>query len=225
MAVKSGKGLSGKLLVLLGLILIIFCTVYIVIDIVNKGDASGQIEQIGTISQQNKTDAQKALQEVQDLKRKVSDQITHLERQSQKLERAIAQMSFEIKDTGIKWHKNPATGSMYCLTPYPLPWHHAQSWAKEQGGNLVMINDKQENEWIVKTFGGTTQYWIGLTDEASEGKWFWTIGAPAQFFNWYQGEPDNYKDQQHYGIINNIEPGKWNDVAANEPRLGIVEKK
>lgn len=225
MARKPGKGLLGKGLTAFGVILIIFCSVYIVMDIMAKSSDDSKINVIGTTVEKASSDLEKVSKEIDSLEKNVARQISDLQRENQKLQRAIAEMSFKIKDTGADWKKNYKTGSSYCLTPYPLPWHLAQDWAKQQGGNLVMVNDEDENKWLVDTFGGKTEYWIGLTDEGSEGKWFWTIGSPAQYFNWLAGEPDNYKNLQHYGIINCQSPGKWNDVVANDPRIGIVEKK
>jgi hypothetical protein len=127
---------------------------------------------------------------------------------------------------------NPLTRSRYSLIPYPLPWHMAKKYAEENGGRLVVIDSQVENEWLVKTFGSNTEYWIGLTDEATEGQWLWVDGKKAEYFNWGGSEPDNYRKNQHYGIINAKAPhlnqtvaGKWNDVVANEIRIGIIEYK
>ena len=71
-----------------------------------------------------------------------------------------------------------------------------------------------------------------MSDEKSEGKWFWVTGSPMQWSNWLKGEPDNYRKSQHWGAMNCkapakglTEPGKWNDVVGNDARIGIVEKR
>ncbi len=96
----------------------------------------------------------------------------------------------------------------------------------------MVSNNKEENDWLVKAFGGDTEYWTGITDEAEEGKWAAVNKEPVEYFNWSAGEPDNFKKNQHYVIVNARAPhlnktdsGKWNDVPGNEVRIGIIEKK
>ncbi len=91
------------------------------------------------------------------------------------------------------------------------------------------IDDAEENEWIVDTFGSSTEFWIGLTDEVDESKWLWVNDSDLLYKNWAKGEPDNYRKTQHHVIMNkraakgSAQPGKWNDVDSNEIKIGIVE--
>lgn len=225
MARQFGNGMLGKIAVLVSLVLSVFCTIYIIMDMVGKAGRSNEIAQIGTFAEEGKQNAQKALQNSEAIRQQLSRQITTLESQSRTLENIVAEMAAKIKNAGINWIKNPKTGNEYCLIPQPMSWPLAQKWAQEHEGNLVMINDQAENDWLVKTFGGQTEYWIGMSDEKSEGNWFWVIGAPVQYFNWQKGEPDNYKKEQHFGITNSRGPGMWNDAAVAGPKVGIVERK
>jgi hypothetical protein len=225
MARQFGNGMLGKVVSMLPLILSVFCTVYVIMDIVGKAGTSNQITQIGASAEEGKETAGRALQNSEAVRQQLSRQISTLETQDRKIESVVAEMSFQIKNAGINWIKNPKTGNEYCLIPHPLSWQLAQKWAQEHGGNLVMINDQAENDWLVKTFGGQTEYWIGMTDEKSEGNWFWIIGAPVQYFSWQKGEPDNFKKEQHFGITNSKGAGMWNDATATGPRIGIVERK
>ncbi len=95
----------------------------------------------------------------------------------------------------------------------------------------MTITSEAENEFLVTTFGEGIEYWIGLNDEKEEGKWVWVTGEPFEYANWAPGEPDNYRQKQHFVIINDtkpdrghFEPGKWNDVFGNEAHLAILEK-
>ena len=40
-------------------------------------------------------------------------------------------------------------------------------------------------------------FWVGMTDERSEGTWMFTNGKPATdvIFGWRRGEPNNYDNQ------------------------------
>lgn len=224
MARNGNKGFTRKIFGGLQIVMLLFCTIYIVIDIVGKSGQSDKLELMGDAVEQSKKEITKAVDKLNKNNKSIESDINLLKRQNKTLVNEVRQMSFKVKDSGVKWITNPANGHQYCLTP-SLPWHQAKKWAAQQGGSLVVINSKEENDWLVKAFGGESEYWIGLTDEASEGQWFWVIGSPAQYLNWLKGEPDNYRNQQHYGIINCKSPGMWNDAEANDSRIAIVEKK
>lgn len=82
---------------------------------------------------------------------------------------------------------------LYFLTPLET-WSGAQSRAVAAGGNLVTINDVDEQTRLSSTFDNQS-YWIGLTDSerygASEGNFKWVSGEDVTFTNWRLGEPNN----------------------------------
>lgn len=167
--------------------------------------------------------------------RSLDDKINSLRTQNLRMQQELKDLQKKVDESpsassASKSFINPLTQSRYSLIPYPLPWHMAKKYAEENGGHLVVIDNQAENEWLVKTFGSNTEYWIGLTDEVTEGQWVWVDGTKAAYFNWGGSEPDNYRNNQHYGIINAKAPhlnqtadGKWNDVPGNEIRIGIIE--
>ena len=138
-------------------------------------------------------------------------------------------MTYVDSVLGLKWSTRYSDGHKYCLIPYPLPWKHAQDFARKVGGSLVVIDDEAENTWIVEKFGSSTEFWIGLTDERDEAKWIWVNDLALLYNNWATGEPDNYRKMQHYVILNKQagkgaeQPGKWNDITGNEIKIGIIE--
>lgn len=178
-----------------------------------------------------------------------ADRIEQLEKQVSKLQSATSQLTSSmqsqnraisgklegleesLKGAGAKWIRNPRNGHYYAATPFPLPWRMAREWAQQHGGYLVVINNEAENKWLAENFDSDVQYWIGLSDEHEEGKWQWVDGSEPEYTNWQAGEPDNYRQSQHYVIMNykvpakNLtEPGFWNDIAIEEQRLAIIEK-
>ena len=169
--------------------------------------------------------------------RKLEGRISSLQIQNLKLQQQLAGLQTKIdasaqQGADLKWRLNPKTRSRYALIPFALPWHGAEEYAVSNGGHLVVINDKEENDWLVRAFGGDTEYWTGLTDEAEEAKWTAVNKETVEYFNWSAREPDNYRKNQHYVIINakaphlnQTDPGKWNDVPGNEVRIGIIEKR
>lgn len=118
---------------------------------------------------------------------------------------------------------NPANGNSYYLLDSDT-WTASQSEAESLGGNLVTINDAAENDWVLTTFGSfdsvDRNLWIGLSDSASEGTFAWASGELASFFNWSQGQPNDFGGAQDYVHMfrpntsaANIAPGQWNDEA------------
>jgi len=117
-------------------------------------------------------------------------------------------------------------GSQYTLTSYGT-WQEAQAQAQSLGGNLVTINNQAEQDWLVSTFGGNEQLWIGLTDEVTEGQFKWTSGETSTYTNWYGGQPDNGgPNGEDYVVLNYGSAGKWNDYPNDSSSFrGIVEIK
>jgi hypothetical protein len=98
----------------------------------------------------------------------------------------------------------------YAVTDLAYTWHDAEAFAVSQGAHLVSINDGAENAWLVATFGGSELFWIGLTDELSEGVFKWTNGDPFTYSNWNPGEPNDATEEE-WAHINWAVPGGWND--------------
>jgi hypothetical protein len=120
----------------------------------------------------------------------------------------------ELPDTlpGVVVH--PISGHRYVLLT-ASSWTAAQSKARQLGGDLVTINDAEENAWVKATFGafdgGTHDLWIGLNDVAQEGLFRWASGDPSTYTNWQLNEPNNAGGAEHYGQISGAS-GKWNDL-------------
>lgn len=114
----------------------------------------------------------------------------------------------------------------YILSNTNTSWQQAQEQAIFLGGNLVTINDELENNWLVSTFGGIEQFWIGLTDEENEGNFVWISGENATYRNWATSpiqQPDNFNGNQNYGVINWETAGKWDDEGFADYHRGIIE--
>ncbi|MBX9256537.1 hypothetical protein H1Q63_21870 [Desmonostoc muscorum CCALA 125] len=121
---------------------------------------------------------------------------------------------------------NPATNSYYFLVDNAT-WTEAQAIAQSLGGNLVTINNAEEEAWIKNAFssklapyyvgsGGDSGYnevrpsfWIGLTDKNQEDVWQWASGEAVTYNNitipTYYGEDywywHNYQEQADFASI------------------------
>jgi Ca2+-binding RTX toxin-like protein len=102
-------------------------------------------------------------------------------------------------------------------------WKEAQAQAVSLGGNLVTVNDAAENQFLVNTFGGTEQLWIGLTDEVVEGQFKWVNGEAVTYTNWLINQPDNFGGNEDYVHLSGGTGGQWNDNTSSIIYRGIIE--
>ena len=82
-------------------------------------------------------------------------------------------------------------GHSYCVHTETLKWDEAESTCVDQGAHLASITSDAENSFV----GGlvSTGFWVGGTDEASEGTWTWSDGANFSFTKWGSNQPQDSK--------------------------------
>ncbi|KAJ8322373.1 hypothetical protein KUTeg_000844 [Tegillarca granosa] len=87
------------------------------------------------------------------------------------------------------------SGSCYSLRRQLKTWHDAMLDMHKMNGTDVTTHD----------------FWIGGTDADVEGSWtYGSTGSIFGFTDWYQGEPDNYKNQDCAGLYRFYD-FKWDD--------------
>jgi hypothetical protein len=99
-------------------------------------------------------------------------------------------------------------------------WAGAKQDAKNRGGHIATITS--EAEWkAVKQVLGTIPhgYYLGGTDEKTEGVWEWITGEAWKFTKWAPREPNNlwrsqYGDEDHVQTWTATSDGNrlWNDI-------------
>ncbi|KAF5893593.1 C-type lectin domain family 4 member E-like isoform X1, partial [Clarias magur] len=67
--------------------------------------------------------------------------------------------------------------SIYDISLEKKSWNESRKDCRERGSELVIINSKEEQEFISKYFG-IAEAWIGLTDTDTEGIFKWVDGSP-----------------------------------------------
>ncbi len=89
------------------------------------------------------------------------------------------------------------------------------------GGHLATITTSEENNFIANLIrlGNKDYYWIGGTDEVSEGSWRWVTNEIFNYSNWSSSAPNNgwTNGEDYIGILKmNCNWGKayeWNDFS------------
>lgn len=115
-------------------------------------------------------------------------------------------------------------GHHYCLTALDY-WTGAQRQAVSWGGNLVTINDAEEQAWLATNFGNNL-FWIGLSYDRPNQVYQWASGEPVTFLNWAPGEPSqNAVGNEDYTGMNWGLSGWWNDFPQHSTWIfmGIAE--
>jgi Ca2+-binding RTX toxin-like protein len=130
-----------------------------------------------------------------------------------------------LQNISTTWHQNPTNNHFYKIIEVGS-WQDAENAAIAENAHLVSINDQSEQEWLIQTFGTGEYYWIGLTDQKTEGLWEWTSGEPLTYTNWSQGEPNNnnFLSSENYAHLNWGSDGSWNDIGIDSPEWSSVRK-
>ena len=129
---------------------------------------------------------------------------------------------------------SPQGGHAYAVTTNPHSWIDAQILARSNGGQLVSINDMQENVFLTNQFHNPLgeALWIGLHDRFTEDLFEWTDGTAtspgattpgAGFAAWAPGEPNDTGGDEDCVHFLSGSPGLWNDGHCAGMFRAIVE--
>jgi tetratricopeptide (TPR) repeat protein len=122
---------------------------------------------------------------------------------------------------------NPANQHRYLFVSSARTWHEARNYCALQGGYLATIQTAAENDFVYQLTGGNTSFWLGATDEAEEGVWYWVTGEPWTYKNWAEGEPSNSNEEnvrrENYMSFQWPEFPYWNDVTAESSQPFVCE--
>ncbi|XP_030643561.1 C-type lectin domain family 4 member E-like [Chanos chanos] len=116
--------------------------------------------------------------------------------------------------------------SLYYISNYQKTWSGSRQDCRDRGADLVIINSKEEQEFI-KGLSGKKKAFIGLTEDVTEGKWNWVDGTALTTGYWDGGQPDKGRDEncvtiQHQCSCDRLET--WHDVPCSVEYNFICEK-
>ncbi|XP_073672045.1 CD209 antigen-like protein C [Paramisgurnus dabryanus] len=109
--------------------------------------------------------------------------------------------------------------SIYLFSSEWKSWSESRSYCREKGADLIIINNKEEQDFVQK-ISGTALSWIGLTDSVEEARWKWVDGSILTSSFWISGEPNG-------GAAENcalIGPSDWADYPCSNAYIYICEK-
>lgn len=111
----------------------------------------------------------------------------------------------------------------YRIVKQCMSWKEAKAYCEAQGGYLVTITSAEEQDFITSFAKEqnliNNRFWIGATDEVSEGKWKWVTGEKFDYSNWSNYQPDNTESGgQDFAVYLTYkrsykeEAEKWDDI-------------
>lgn len=124
-------------------------------------------------------------------------------------------------NNGVSWR-----GHRYLVVSQPQDWNTARRQAQAMGGYLACISDEAENRFVrnlAKQHTNSRTFWIGFSDQGSEGRWWWVNGQPAGYTNWHGKEPNNSDNEEHCCEVGWHSAYSWNDGPCREKLPFVVE--
>lgn len=71
-------------------------------------------------------------------------------------------------------------GSTYKYVWKQVSWSEAKTLAEAEGGQLAIFETPDEQAYVESVVVPKTRIaWVGLTDEDTEGEWYWLNGTPV----------------------------------------------
>uniref|UniRef100_A0A4W5R1J9 C-type lectin domain-containing protein n=1 Tax=Hucho hucho TaxID=62062 RepID=A0A4W5R1J9_9TELE len=110
--------------------------------------------------------------------------------------------------------------SCYFLSTEMKTWEESRLDCLMRGAYLVIINSKEEQEFLYGLIKGA---WIGLTDIVTEGTWKWVDGTPPRY--WGSGEPNGGGVENCVVVTyRSSGQGDLSDYQCSSPEYWICEK-
>ncbi|XP_076874399.1 uncharacterized protein LOC143524712 isoform X1 [Brachyhypopomus gauderio] len=150
------------------------------------------------------------------------------ERDQLNKEREILQRKFsEMDKTRQGWRY--FRSSMYYISTGKKTWSESRQDCRQRGTDLVIINSREEQEFIRQTLINISA-WIGLTDWEREGTWKWVDSTELTSGYWGRGEPNSSVGDEDCAVTCNgsghscrDSEGKWADYPCGYTFVWICE--
>ncbi|XP_067249434.1 CD209 antigen-like protein A [Chanodichthys erythropterus] len=110
--------------------------------------------------------------------------------------------------------------SFYYISSEKKSWNESRRYCTERGADLIIINNKEERDFVQKNIDPGSLFWIGLTDIDEEGSWKWVDGSTPTFWFWKTNEPNGQRGENCAIVRSTI----WADYRCSNAYPWICEK-
>ncbi|XP_053335442.1 C-type lectin domain family 4 member K-like [Clarias gariepinus] len=116
------------------------------------------------------------------------------------------------------------SSSLYYISTENKTWTESRQDCRERGADLVIINSREEQEFIKKQLS-SRKAWIGLSDRDREGEWKWVDDTTLSTKFWISGEPNGARNENCVVTGHQTNPvWNWADYPCNDKFMWICEK-
>ncbi|RXN06846.1 CD209 antigen-like protein [Labeo rohita] len=134
----------------------------------------------------------------------------------------------EMDNSDTKRHQTPQhtekwkcyQSNLYYFSSEKKSWTESRRYCTERGADLIIINNREEQEFVKKQAGDNNRVWIGLTDIDVEGTWKWVDGSPPTSGFWMSAEPNGKRTENCALTV----VGEWADYPCTEKFNWMCEK-
>uniref|UniRef100_A0AAY4ARK1 C-type lectin domain-containing protein n=1 Tax=Denticeps clupeoides TaxID=299321 RepID=A0AAY4ARK1_9TELE len=139
---------------------------------------------------------------------------------------SILILSYKTKspDEALSWHKMNC--KCYLNSTAPMAWAEARRYCRERAGELVVIGSREEQVTFIQSLLNFIG-WLGLSDQAYEGKWIWVDGSPMTLQFWDRWQPENSKSNKDCAVSHTNEhkpEHTWYDYPCSAAHYVVCEK-
>ncbi|KAM3665362.1 C-type lectin domain family 3 member A isoform 2-T2 [Ammospiza maritima maritima] len=122
---------------------------------------------------------------------------------------------------GTKAHKK-----CYLMSEGPKHFHEANEDCIAKGGTLAIPRNNKETN-ILRDYGrksapGTSEFWLGVTDMAHEGRFVDVNGMALLYSNWDRAQPNGGK-RENCVFLSQAAQGKWVDEVCRTAKKYVCE--
>uniref|UniRef100_A0A8C9QMZ9 C-type lectin domain-containing protein n=1 Tax=Spermophilus dauricus TaxID=99837 RepID=A0A8C9QMZ9_SPEDA len=118
------------------------------------------------------------------------------------------------------------SSSCYFFSTDAKSWNSSQENCSRMEAHLVVINSKEEQDFLTQNMAKTAAYFVGLSDPEGHGHWQWVDQTPynqsATF--WHPGEPSH--SEERCVIVNHPSTSSkwgWNDIRCKVHYRSVCE--
>ncbi|PNJ30509.1 C-type lectin domain family 4 member C isoform X1 [Pongo pygmaeus] len=117
--------------------------------------------------------------------------------------------------------------SCYFISTVMQSWTKSQKNCSVMGADLVVINTKEEQDFIIQNLKRNSSYFLGLSDPEGRRHWQWVDQTPynENVTFWHRGEPNNLDERCAIINFRSLEEWGWNDVHCHVPQKSICKMK
>lgn len=134
---------------------------------------------------------------------------------------SLSNFPFTVCLRGTKVHKK-----CYLASEGLKHYHEANEDCISKGGTLAVPRNSDEisalRDYSKRSLPGVNDFWLGINDMVTEGKFLDVHGFAVSFLNWDRAQPSGGK-RENCVLFSQSAQGKWSDEACRSSKRYICE--